>query len=242
MERFKLTHRLALAAITAALALPAAAQADVVTLSNPSAINFDNGLPNAGSLFPSVINGPEGTVNDVNVSVTEVHNLLDDLDVALVSPNGTAITLFSDSCGPETTANTFSFDDASSLTLPNTGGNCDDSQVYRVTNNAPNPDSYQLPGPPSTVDGSLAPFNGGPSGGEWKLFGVDDSSNNGGAITNWTLTLDYTPPPGPPATAPPGNPASPVNPAGNVRKRKCKKKQKAGAEIAKKKRCKKKKR
>jgi len=44
----------------------------------------------------------------------------------------------------------------------------------------------------------------------------------------------------PPSTqAPPGNPTSPINPAGNVRKRKCKKKQK-GATAAK--RCKKKKR
>ena len=48
----------------------------------------------------------------------------------------------------------------------------------------------------------------------------------------------------PPATTPPGNPTSPVNPAGNIRKRKCKKKQKTSrsAEVAKKKKCKKKKR
>jgi len=39
---------------------------------------------------------------------------------------------------------------------------------------------------------------------------------------------------------PPGNPTSPTNPAGNTRKRKCKKKQKRSAEIAKKKSCKKK--
>jgi hypothetical protein len=37
-----------------------------------------------------------------------------------------------------------------------------------------------------------------------------------------------------------GNPTSPTNPAGNVRKRKCKKKQKRSAEVAKKKKCKKK--
>jgi hypothetical protein len=41
---------------------------------------------------------------------------------------------------------------------------------------------------------------------------------------------------------PPGNPASPTNPAGKTRKRKCKKKQKSSsAEVAKKKKCKKKK-
>jgi hypothetical protein len=39
---------------------------------------------------------------------------------------------------------------------------------------------------------------------------------------------------------PPGNPASPTNPAGKTRKRKCKKKQKRAAEVAKKKKCNKK--
>jgi hypothetical protein len=38
---------------------------------------------------------------------------------------------------------------------------------------------------------------------------------------------------------PPGNPNSPTNPAGKTRKRKCKKKQKRSAEVAKKKKCKK---
>ena len=48
------------------------------------------------------------------------------------------------------------------------------------------------------------------------------------------------PPPSTPATTPPGNPLSPINPAGNVRKRKCKKKKRT-ATVAKKKKCKKKK-
>jgi hypothetical protein len=41
-----------------------------------------------------------------------------------------------------------------------------------------------------------------------------------------TVALGVVPPP---VTTPPGNPTSPVNPAGNVRKRKCKKKQKGAA-------------
>jgi hypothetical protein len=44
------------------------------------------------------------------------------------------------------------------------------------------------------------------------------------------------------SACPPGNPASPTNPAGKTRKRKCKKKHKRSAEAAKKKKCKKKKR
>ena len=245
MTRSRFTHRLLpLAAITAALALPAAAQADVVTLSNSNPINFGDGLPNAGSLYPSVISGPVGTVNDIDVSVAEVHSNPDDLDVALVSPAGTAITIFSDACGNDGTAHTLVFDDAAA-TSPSGNGPCDDSP-HRVVNFTPNPDSYQNPGP-ATVDASpLSIFNGGPSEGAWQLFAVDDSSNNGGAITGWSMTFDFTPPPAdgvPSGNTPPGNPTSPINPAGNVRKRKCKKTQKtAGAQIAKKKKCKKKKR
>ena len=69
-----------------------------------------------------------------------------------------------------------------------------------------------------------------------------DDTNNSSA----DFALSTSPPRNNAATptetvCPPGNPASPINPAGNVRKRKCKKKQKRSAEVAKKKKCKKKK-
>jgi hypothetical protein len=69
-----------------------------------------------------------------------------------------------------------------------------------------------------------------------------DDTNNAGA--DFSLVGANPRPNSVPATeiiCPPGNPASPINPAGNVRKRKCKKKQKRSAEVAKKKKCKKKK-
>jgi hypothetical protein len=52
-----------------------------------------------------------------------------------------------------------------------------------------------------------------------------------------------TTPAAPPSetNTPPGNPTSPVNPAGHIRKRKCKKKSKASAQLAKRTKCKKKK-
>jgi hypothetical protein len=74
---------------------------------------------------------------------------------------------------------------------------------------------------------------------------ADDTNNSSADFalsTNPPRNNATTPSETPCATTPPGNPTSPVNPAGNVRKRKCKKKQKRSAEVAKKKKCKKKKR
>ena len=73
------------------------------------------------------------------------------------------------------------------------------------------------------------------------LDAADDTNN---AASDFSL-VDANPRPNSLAPTetlcPPGNPASPINPAGNVRKRKCKKKQKRSAEVAKKKKKKKKK-
>ena len=84
----------------AAMSLPAASQADTVTLSNGDGIQFAALDPSIhpGEPFPSVITGPAGTVNDVNVSLTQSHANPDDLDIALVSPNGTAVHIQSDAC------------------------------------------------------------------------------------------------------------------------------------------------
>ncbi|HSD25050.1 MAG TPA: hypothetical protein VLB79_12070 [Solirubrobacterales bacterium] len=70
---------------------------------------------------------------------------------------------------------------------------------------------------------------------------TDNSTADFALSTSPPRNNSATPTEMPCATTPPGNPASPVNPAGNVRKRKCKKKQKRSVEIAKKKKCKKKK-
>lgn len=71
----------------------------------------------------------------------------------------------------------------------------------------------------------------------------DDTNNSAAdfALSTRSPRNNATVPTETPCATPPGNPASPVNPAGNVRKRKCKKKQKRSAEVAKKKKCKKKK-
>ncbi len=244
------------AAIGAVLMLPAVAQAAVVTLSQNeggSGIIFTAGDPSIhpADVYPSTITGPAGTVNDVNASVQESHANPDDLDVALVSPNGTAVHLFSDACGADADFQTLRFDDDASVGFLSNPGPCDQSLTYSPSNFDGDPgagvetDIYSPPGPDgATTLNALSFFDGGPSGGSWRLFGMDDATGNGGSITSWSLTLDFTPPepepePEPPAT--PVTPAPPVTPPADAPQPKCKKKKPKGKASAKKKGCKKKK-
>jgi subtilisin-like proprotein convertase family protein len=216
-----------LVALAATLALPAAVSADTVTLTNNDGIQFTAADPSVhpGDPFPSTITGPAGTVNDVNVGVGQTHASPDDLDVALVSPNGTAVHLQSDAC--QLDANVFrplTFDDAATLNLSDAGNCLSANNPYKPSNYGEAIDIYTAPGPQAGTLNALSFFNGGPSGGAWRLFTMDDTTGNGGSITGWSITLDFTPP------------AAPAPPAPPPTKKKCKKKKK------KKKKCKKKKR
>jgi subtilisin-like proprotein convertase family protein len=232
------TKLLLVGAIAAVLALPAAAQADTVTLSNSDGIAFAAGDPDLhpGEPNPSTITGPAGTVNDVNVSVQESHTNPDDLDIQLVSPNGTAVFIHSDACGADAEFQTLRFDDAS-LTNISDLGPCDQSQTYDVSNYNPmgQVDVYSGMGASQTPLNALSFFNGGPSGGAWRLFTMDDLTGNGGSITSWSITLDFTPAPAQTPTIPGTTPTPPTTPAQQKCKKKKKKKRNASAAACKKK-------
>lgn len=228
-------------AIAAVLALPAAAQGDVVTLSKIESINSNagSGSIHPASIYPSTQTGPAGTVNDVNVAVSVSHANPDDLDVALVSPDGTFVHLFSDACGADSESQVLKFDDEASVFLSDLGP-CNQALSFKPSNFDGDPtagvetDIYSPPAPAGLTLNALSSFDGGPSAGAWRLFVMDDTTGNGGTISAWELTLDFTPP------ATPANPAAPTDP-----KPKCKKKKKSNpksATAAAKKGCKKKKR
>jgi subtilisin-like proprotein convertase family protein len=233
------------AAVAAALALPAAAQGDVVTLSKLESINSDpgSGSIHPASIYPSTQTGPAGTVNDVNAAVSVDHDNPDDLDVALVSPNGTAVHLFSDACGSDSESQVLRFDDDANAGFLSDLGPCNQALTYAPSNYDGDPtptvetDIYSPPGPAGLTLNALSSFDGGPSAGAWRLFVMDDLMGNGGTISAWELTLDFTPPATP---ATPGTPTPPVKPAGKGKCKKKKKKPKGTA--AAKKGCKKKKR
>jgi hypothetical protein len=229
------------------MALPAGAGAVTTTLSNTDGITFTNTDPafHPGDPYPSTVTGPAGTVNDVNVSISQSLANPEEFDFALVSPNGTAVHIQSDACAlDENVFHSLSFDDeGATLFLPE-GGACPSAQnPWLVSNRAELNDIYSAPGPQMGTLNALSFFDGGPSGGTWSLFTMDDTGDppmTGGSITGWTITLDFTPP----APAQPANPGTtptpPTTPATTCKKKKKKKKRSASAAACKKKKKKKK--
>jgi hypothetical protein len=218
-----------IAALTAALALPAAAQADQFTISGPGIAIPDDGTNNTSTI---TVSGFTGTITHATASFASVvHPNGADIDAAIVAPNGVAVSPMGDSC-QGAISESLTFTDSALTGLPAVGP-CN-AGPYKPTNAGGADDP--VPGATTT----LSSFNGVDPNGTWTLVLADDTMNAlTGSVGGWSLTLDGL---GVVTTTtsetPPGNPTSPVNPAGNIRKRKCKKKQKtAGAEIAKRKKC-----
>jgi subtilisin-like proprotein convertase family protein len=174
--------RLALAAVLGWLAAAATAEAQ-----NPITI------PGVGpaSPYPSVIDIQDNSriIEDLDVRITDLaHDFPDDLDIAIVGPDGTAVMLMSDVgtasaflCAPDLTFSSEAAGPVTSDPLP-CGGTYqptdDDSDEFDL-------DGFPDPGPPGTPGSSLTPFNGQNWFGTWKLFVVDDTSGDAGSIANW---------------------------------------------------------
>jgi subtilisin-like proprotein convertase family protein len=180
--------RLALAAVLCWLAAPASADAV-----GPIAI----GGTGPASPYPSVldIQGFSQIIEDVDVRINDVtHEFPDELDVAIVGPDGTAVMLMSDvgqppelACKPD-----FRFSSEATGPVPSDiplpcGGTYqptdDDSDEFDL-------DGFPDPGPADAPGSSLTVFNGQTPNGTWKLFVVDDTSGDGGAIDFWTLSFN----------------------------------------------------
>jgi subtilisin-like proprotein convertase family protein len=249
-EKEEVMLRLGLTIATAAmLVMPGSAAAATFTSTqdeNGNGITFTGGPANQGSVYPSSIAAPAGTVNDVNVTLSFQHDFPDDLDVALVAPNGTAVMLMSDACGDDSVPRILTFDDAAAQGLPDVL-DCDGASPFDPSNfdgGVDEIDFFPPPGPsglPGETPVPLSSFTGGPSGGSWQLFAVDDFNASDGLIVQWTLTLDFTPaPPAPTPNTPVTTPTTtPATPAPTGCKKKKKKKRSAGAAACKKKKKKK---
>jgi len=126
----------------------------------------DNGVATTTSLD---VVGLIGTVEDLNVTLSIDHPAADDLDVFLISPDGTRVELFSDVGvgGANFTGTTLDDQAATSISL----------------GAAPFSDSFQ-------PLGQLSDFNGEIPRGVWTLE-VTDDTNNGltGTIVDWSLTI-----------------------------------------------------
>jgi subtilisin-like proprotein convertase family protein len=196
---------LAITAAAAAMALPSVAPAATRTFANTSTIT----IPTSGnaSPYPSTIavGGFGGPVQDVNVKIKSLqHQSATDISVLLVGPAGQRTILMSgagSATGPPTPNETFTLDDEAAASLP-----CSDQPVppgsykpTRATCFSTNPEAFGPPAPAGPYPVSLSVFDGKLANGSWKLFVIDESTNDGGVIAGgWSLTItapnDITPP------------------------------------------------
>ncbi len=126
----------------------------------------------------TTVSGLSGTVEDLNVTVNVYHTYDQDLQITLISPDGTRVLLFNRHGGSRNNILNTVFDDSASRSI--------------ASGSAPFTGTFR----PSQA---LSAFNGKAPNGVWKLEIKDLARLDGGRLDNWTLT--FTTPSAPPATA-----------------------------------------
>ncbi len=124
--------------------------------------------PNSTSTTESKITVNQGgTISDINVkTVKGSHTYIKDLDVRLISPLGTEVTLFKDKCGNFNGSFNLGFDDAAALNF-----NCSMLNTGNFVR-------------PQTV---LAPIVGENSTGQWILRAKDVVAGSGGQLNEFKI-------------------------------------------------------
>lgn len=168
----------------------------------------NNSIPGSG-FFSSTINVSDvGTVTGINmVTLTSLaHTFVGDLQVTLISPNGTRVNLFSrfgvttaTGFGSGTDLNgTYSFTDGMGSPAFNPAGTLYPGGTYnRVTNTFAA--TVQV-GTTSGVQGlnpnTFASIVGGASNGAWVLEIRDFAAADVGSLGSWSLDINWVPAPG----------------------------------------------
>jgi len=147
-----------------------------------------SGTSGNASPYPYTVNlqTPLGVITDVNVMFDGLtHSHPDDLDIAVVSPDGAATILMSDACGSFDIASyIWRWDDEAAALMTDNGS----TNVCSPFNNRPTNygigDSWLAPGPGAITTASLATFDGEAAIGQWKFYIVDDAGSDAGFLIN----------------------------------------------------------
>ncbi len=131
-------------------------------------------IPDQGTVeAPIAIAGALGTVGSLRVTLDINHAFSGDLDVALVSPSGTVVELFSDFGASAAGFVDTTFSDTATVSL--TGGSGSYTGAFQ-------------PAFP------LAAFHGEDAAGVWRLRVTDDALSDTGALNGWSLDLQVAEP------------------------------------------------
>ena len=134
-----------------------------------SSSDTPKGIPDLGTVFSSIIVADTFSIADLNVTVNINHGRAQDLDVFLISPNGTRIELFTDV--GENGLNFFGTTLDGQATTNITSGSAPFTGTYRP-------------------EGNLGAFNSLSTLGTWKLEVTDDKALKTGTIISWSLTVE----------------------------------------------------
>jgi subtilisin-like proprotein convertase family protein len=149
--------------------------------------------------YPAIftVSGLTGMITDVDVELLGLtHTFPDDLDILLVSPNGTSLSIFSDAGGSADVVGVdVVLDDEAVAPIPDAGPLV--AGGAQLSNYVAG-DTFPAPAPPIGVGTTLAAFDGANPNGTWLLFVVDDTGVDVGQLGGVRLQITTT---GSPRTA-----------------------------------------
>lgn len=137
--------------------------------------------------------------NNLNSTVeqNEEHSFAGDIDMLLVSPNGTQVLLLSDAGGSGDWNGMYTLDDDGWPTIPGniTGTNDIPMGSYRPTQDTVITDPFPLPAPQvGTRFLTLSAFDGQSITGIWSLYVVDDAIDDVGMLMETCIHIEGTVP------------------------------------------------
>jgi subtilisin-like proprotein convertase family protein len=150
---------------TCAFTVNPISKCDAILNSSPSLLINDNQTV-TDSINVSL--GSNRIITDLDVIVKINHSFVSDLDISLVSPNGTTVTLFKNECGGNDNLEVY-FDD----------------NAYAINCLSPVKGFYK------PTNGQLSTFNNQLTDGYWKLKIKDNALNNTGTLVSWCLKPKY---------------------------------------------------
>jgi hypothetical protein len=190
------------ALLFAALAPTVASAAETRNFVNTDGAGPEEMTGGPSFVFPSTVEvaGLSGTVTDVTLTTFGL-NANDDLDMALVGPNGAQVMLMSDACSVASLhSGSLTFSDAAPINIPALSCSSVTGGSVKPTNFEPLSDNFATAGgPPGPYTNSLSAFDGISPNGEWKLFMLDDepAEKLGFEMNAFSLNLEIEPGPPP---------------------------------------------
>jgi hypothetical protein len=185
--------------LLSALAPAAASAAETRNLTNIDGAFPVNELGGPSTAFPSTVEvaGAPGTIIEVTLTTFGL-SANQDLDMALVGPNGAQVMLLSDACSSATVVSSvLTFTDAAPIFVPQLSCASLSRGKVKPTNYEPESDNFAtVGGPPGPYTNSLSVFDGISPEGTWRLFMMDDTplERVGFGMDAFSLNLEIEPP------------------------------------------------